>query len=276
MLDTPSLHTLLSLLPKGARLLVAGDEAQLPPVGIGKVFHDIVTDGSRVARLTKVLRQAEDSEIPTFAALIRTGSTRLLPTWEGEKKGVFLVPRADLDRVQRRLRAENELMVVAAAKATVADINETESAMSRQPSTPTIRISPLARVAAGDPVVVTANRYQDALFNGLLGVVTAIDGPLIKVLWDGEREDRDLPSEAQGDIELAYGITCHKAQGSSSPAVIVVVESLGLVTREWLYTALTRARELVLLIGDDDAVAKAVARRTIRTTGFSLPARRLQ
>ena len=133
-----------------------------------------------------------------------------------------------------------------------------------------------SRVAAGDPVVVTANRYQDALFNGLLGVVTAIDGPLIKVLWDGEREDRDLTSEAQGDIELAYGITCHKAQGSSSPAVIVVVENSGLVTREWLYTALTRARELVLLIGDDDAVAKAVARRTIRTTGFSLPARRLQ
>lgn len=275
MLDTPSLHTLLSLLPRGARLLVAGDEAQLPPVGIGKVFHDIVTDGTRVARLTKVLRQAEDSEIPTFAALIRAGSVQPLPAWSGEKKGVFLVPRADLDRAQRRLRAEGELMVVAATKATVAEINETESAMSRQSSTPTIRLSPLARVAAGDPVVVTANRYQDALFNGLLGLVTTIDGPLIKVLWDGEREDRDLPSEAQGDIELAYGITCHKAQGSSSPVVIVVVENSVLVTREWLYTALTRARELVLLIGDDEAVAKAVARRTIRSTGFSLPARQV-
>nr|WP_305825766.1 ATP-dependent RecD-like DNA helicase [Massilia brevitalea] len=225
MLDTPSLHTLLLLLPRGARLLVAGDEAQLPPVGIGKVFHDIVTDGSRVARLTKVLRQAEDSEIPAFAAHIRAGSVQPLPPWSGEKKGVFLVPRADLDHAQRRLRAEGELMVVAATKSTVADINETESAMRRQPSTPTIRLSPLARIAAGDPVVVTANRYQDALFNGLLGVVTAIDGPFIKVLWDGEREDRDLPSEAQGDIELAYGITCHKAQGSSSPAVIVVVEN---------------------------------------------------
>jgi exodeoxyribonuclease V alpha subunit len=95
------------------------------------------------------------------------------------------------------------------------------------------------------------------------------------VLWDGEREHRELPSEAQGDIELAYGITCHKAQGSSSPVVIVVVENSGLVTREWLYTAITRARELVLLIGDDEAVAKAVIRRTVRTTGFSLAARRL-
>ena len=274
MLDTPSLHTLLSLLPKGARLLLVGDEAQLPPVGIGKVFHDIVTDSVRVARLTKVLRQADDSEIPTFAALVREGRVQPLPQWAGDKKGVFLVAPTDLDQVQRRLRAEGELMVIAATKATVAAINETESAMSRKVSTPVCRLSPVARVAAGDPIVVTANRYQDALFNGLLGVVTTIDGPRVMVHWDGEREHRELHDEALGDIELAYAITCHKAQGSSSPAVIVVVENSGLVTREWLYTALTRARDLVLLVGDIEAIAKAVTRRTLRTTGFLIPALR--
>ena len=270
MMDTPSLHKLLGLLPKGARILFAGDEGQLPPVGIGKVFHDLVTEGSRVASLTKVLRQAEDSAIPKVSALVRQGHVPALETWNGEAKGVFLLPPADREAVQRSLRAQGELMVVAAKKATVANINETESSVSRQPNTPTRRLGPLATVAVGDPVVMTVNRYQDGLFNGLLGVITSIDEPGVTVLWDGESDARPLPSEAEGDVELAYAITCHKAQGSSAHAVVVVVEHSGLVTREWLYTAITRGRELVLLVGDNEALEKAVGRRTVRTTGFAL------
>ena len=156
---------------------------------------------------------------------------------------------------------------------TVADINDTESFVSRHPGAPTRRLGPLATVAVADPVVMTANRYQDGLFNGLLGVVTAIDGPSIEVLWDGEEEPRSVPAEAEGDVELAYAITCHKAQGSSAHAVVVVVEDSRLVTREWLYTAITRGKDLVLLVGDDEALSAAIGRRTQRTTGFVLPAR---
>lgn len=271
MMDTPSLHKLLELLPEGARILFAGDEGQLPPVGIGKVFHDLVAEGSRVCRLTKVLRQASDSEIPKVSALIRDGRAPSLRAWCGESKGVFLVPPSKLEAVQRRLRSQGELMVVAAKRATVSDINEVESYASRQADTPTRRLGPLSTVAAGDPVVVTANRYQDGLFNGLLGVVVSIGGPQVIVLWDGEQDPRSLPVEAEGDVELAYAITCHKAQGSSSLAVVVVVEASLLVTREWLYTGVTRGRELVLLVGDDVAIEAAVSRRTQRTTGFRLP-----
>jgi len=276
MLDTPSLHTLLGLLPEGARVLFAGDEGQLPPVGIGKVFHDLVAEGSRVARLTKVLRQAADSDIPKVSLLVRQGLVPKVDVWNGEAKGVFLVPRAQRDAVQRRLRAHGELMVVAAKRATVEDINDTESFASRPAGAPTRRLGPLATVAVADPVVVTANRYQDGLFNGLLGVVTAIDGPNIEVLWDGEDEPRSLSTEAEGDVELAYAITCHKSQGSSAPAVVVIVEDSRLVTREWLYTAITRGKDLVLLVGDDAALADAIARRTQRTTGFVVPAVSLQ
>jgi exodeoxyribonuclease V alpha subunit len=271
MMDTPSLHRLLRLLPGGARILFAGDQGQLPPVGIGKVFHDLVDDGNRVARLTKVLRQAEDSAIPTVSALIREGKTPVLEQWRGESRGVYLVPMADLDAAQKRLRGNVELMVVAATRATVSDINETQSLKVRGSETPTRRLGPLATVAVGDPVVTTANRYQDGLFNGLLGVVTSIDGPTVTILWDGESEARALPREAEGDIELAYAITCHKAQGSSAHAVLVVVERSALVTREWLYTAITRGRELVLLAGDVEGVEQAIVRRTLRLTGFALP-----
>ncbi len=273
MLDTPSLHTLLALLPEGARVLFAGDEGQLPPVGIGKVFHDLVSEGSRVARLTKVLRQAADSDIPAASRSVREGRVPALNVWNGEAKGVFLVPPGQRDLVLRSLRGRSELMVVAAMRATVADINDSEAHACRTASATTRRLGPLATVAAGDPVVMTANRYQDGLFNGLLGVVTSIDGPSIDIHWDGEDAPRSLAPEAEGDVELAYAITCHKAQGSSSAAVVVVVERSVLVTREWLYTAITRGKDLVLLVCDEEGLRDAIDRRTLRTTGFTLPAR---
>ena len=273
MLDTPSLHKLLSLMPEGARLLFAGDEGQLPPVGIGKVFHDMVAEGSRVAKLTQVLRQAADSDIPKVSALVRNGQVPSLEEWSGQAKGVFIVSAAQLESIQRRLRGKAELMVIAARKATVEAINESESLEARSKTTSTRRLGPLATVAVGDPVVATVNRYQDGLFNGLLGVVDSIAGPEVAIKWDGEREPRSLPQAAEADIELAYGITCHRAQGSSSQAVVIVVEESRLVTREWIYTAITRSRELVILVGDVEALTKGIERRTRRTTGFRLPAR---
>lgn len=123
---------------------------------------------------------------------------------------------------QVRVRLEAYLASQAGAdEATVADINDTELFVSRPSAVLTRRLGPLATVALDAPVVMTANRYQDGLFNGLLGVITAIDGPTIEVLWDGEDEPRALPAEAEGDMELANAITCHKAQGSSAHAVVV-------------------------------------------------------
>jgi len=152
----------------------------------------------------------------------------------------------------------------------VTAINEMESAVSRPLNAATRRLGPLATVAAGDPVVMTANRYQDGLFNGLLGVVVSITGPSLEIRWDGEEEARPLSTEAESDVELAYAITCHKAQGSSSRAVVAVVEDSALVSREWLYTAITRGRELVLLVGDRYTLQMAIERRTLRTTGFAI------
>lgn len=128
-------------------------------------------------------------------------------------------------------------------------------------------------MAVGDPVVATVNRYQDDLFNGLLGVVDSIADPEVAIRWDGEREPRSLPQVAEADIELAYGITCHRAQGSASQVVVIVVEESRLVTREWIYTAITRSRELVILVGDVEGLTKGIERRARRTTGFNLPPR---
>lgn len=269
MMDTPTLHLVLRRLPLGVRFLLAGDNGQLFPIGFGKVFHDLVTEGSRVATLTKVLRQSEDSTIPLVAAQVRQGEIPEIPTWNGEMKGVYRVSPADCERAQRALLLSSELMVVAARRTTVSDINERESQNRRTSATPIRRLGPLATVAAGDPVVVTVNRYQHGLFNGLLGVVKDISGDRILILFDGEIQSRELPEEAEADVELAYAITCHKAQGSSSEAVMIHVENSPLVTREWLYTSITRSRHLVLFVEDgSDAMSRAISRRTVRTTGM--------
>jgi exodeoxyribonuclease V alpha subunit len=226
-----------------------------------------------VAKLTQVLRQAADSHIPKVSGQVREGQLPSLEIWNGEDKGVFIVPIAQLENVQRRLRGQTELMVIAARKATVEAVNESESLEARTKTTQTRRLGPLATVAVGDPVVATVNRYQDGLFNGLLGVVDSIAGPEVAIKWDGERDPRNLPQAAEADIELAYGITCHRAQGSASQAVVIVVEESRLITREWIYTAVTRSRELVILVGDVESLTKGIERRTTRTTGFTLQTR---
>ncbi|ADL56756.1 ATP-dependent DNA helicase [Gallionella capsiferriformans] len=268
MMDTPTLHRILALLPTGARLLFVGDCGQLFPIGFGKVFHDLVADGTRVVRLTKILRQANDSVIPHVANQVHCGITPSLQEWRGEAKGVFTVHVNQRERVQRELHGV-DFLVVAALRNTVASINESEAEARQDQHVPTRRLGPLATVAVGDPIVITVNRYKHGLFNGLLGVVTEISEARVQVRFDGESESRDLPEEAEGDVELAYAITCHKAQGSSANTVMVLVEATSLATREWLYTAVTRAKQLVLLvIGESGDLERAVARRTVRTTGF--------
>jgi exodeoxyribonuclease V alpha subunit len=271
MVDTPTLHQLLRLLPEGVRVLMAGDDGQLFPIGFGKIFHDIVEEGSRVAGLTKVLRQAEDSIIPLVAAQVRSGKIPRIPMWNGEAKGVYRIAAGQRQSVQRDLLARDDVLVLAARRATVSGVNDTESQARRVHDTVVRRLGPLATVACGDRIVVTANRYHLGLFNGQIGVVTEIDGQDITVLLDGEDQPRQLSEEAQADVELAYCITCHKAQGSSADTVLIIVENSRLVSREWLYTAFTRARNLVLLAEETPGVIEqAIRRRTIRTTGFAI------
>lgn len=265
MMDTPTFYKLLKLLPKGVRILLAGDDGQLFPVAFGKIFHDLVEEGSRVSTLTKVLRQAADSIIPLIAQQIRNGTIPTLPVWNGESKGVFLVDSRRLDNLERT----DDFMLIAARRQTVEEWNHCETTKRRSDTTPTRRLGPLATVAVGDPVIITKNRYKHGLFNGLLGTVTDINSERVRVHFDGELAARDLPEESEVDVELAYAITCHKAQGSSAATVVLIADDGTLVTREWLYTGITRSRELALLNAESHSLVAAIARRTQRMTGFA-------
>src|SRR5690606_10842490 len=118
--------------------------------------------------LMRVMRQAEGSSIPMVAARIRQGVAPVLEDWTEQETGVYRIPASELDSAQHTLRLKGELMVVAARKASVQRINDSESALAHH-GRATVRLGPLATVAVGDPVVITTNRYKEGLFNGLLG-----------------------------------------------------------------------------------------------------------
>ena len=169
-----------------------GDHGQLPSVGIGRVFHDLVDDGIRVLSLTKVMRQASDSPIPYASLDVREGRMPSLVPWAGPAKGIFVAQAPHtLLSVYAEVKDLGDVMVVAAKRDTVYQVNENASAMCRPTGAHCVRLGPLASVVVGDPVVCTRNRYGDGLFNGLLGKVTDIDeNDVVSIHWDGEDAPR--------------------------------------------------------------------------------------
>lgn len=283
MLDVGSWHRLVSLMPPGCRLLAVGDDGQLPPVGIGAIFHQLVGDARITARLSKIHRQGDGSSIPLCAAAIRTGALPEIEPYSGHRPGVSIVeccsPDAVLDAVEQVTAelgghyGDGSLMICAALRSTVDQIND-RFACRRMASTPTALAAPGVRVSAGDPVVCTRNRYDLGLMNGSLGHVIEVSpeagGALVH--WDGEEEPVLMSADALRDVALAYAITAHRAQGSAATRVIVPIEANRIVTRQWLYTAVTRATEQVVLVGSREHLQAALARETRRQTGFRLPA----
>ncbi|MGE5503959.1 MAG: AAA family ATPase [Actinomycetota bacterium] len=281
MVDLGGWHRLVTLMPVGCRLLMVGDDGQLPPVGIGDLFRALVGDARVASRLTTIHRQGESSGIPAVAALVREGRAPDLNSYVGAGAGVSLL-ECPPDAVNRTVEAivdelgghssDGNLMICAALRATVAGINQV-FAVRRHRGKDTIFAAPNVRVGPGDPVVACRNHYDLGLFNGLLGTVLSVDpsAGCAQILWDGETEAMVVEQSAIGDVDLAYAITCHRAQGSAARRVVVPVERTRLLTRQWLYTAITRAHEQVVLVGSRADLEAALRRQSFRQTGFSLP-----
>lgn len=277
MVDLVSLQRLLSEVPTGASVLLVGDTGQLPPVGLGRVFHDLVSEGSNLSCLTQIMRQTEDSPIISAATAVREGKAPQLPGYSGLKSGAHLhscAPKA-IERAIVRVRdglvaagtAADDILVLAALRATCEEVNAAMQQRRKDEGAPGKRLGPLAAfVAVGDPVICTRNRYDEALMNGLMGRLTSIDPLLIH--FDGEDAPRQISPEAMLEMQSAWAITCHRAQGSEARRVIVALDGSRMLTREWLYTAVTRATEQVVLVGPPDAVGRAVSRRSCRHSGF--------
>ncbi|MCP3756116.1 ATP-dependent RecD-like DNA helicase [Streptomyces sp. TBY4] len=280
MLDLLLANKLVKAVAPGAHLLLVGDVDQLPSVGAGEVLRDLLAEGGPVpaVRLTTIFRQAQQSGVVTNAHRINTG----LPPITDGLPDFFLFPEEDteeagrlaVDVAARRIPARfgldprRDIQVLAPMHRGPAGAGNL-NALLQQAVTPARPGLPEKRFGGrvfrvGDKVTQIRNNYDkgaNGVFNGTVGVVTGLDleEQRLTVRTD---EDEEVAYEFAELDELAhaYAVTIHRSQGSEYPAVVIPVTTGAwmMLQRNLLYTAVTRAKKLVVLVGSRKALAQAV------------------
>ncbi|NOZ49836.1 MAG: ATP-dependent RecD-like DNA helicase [Chloroflexi bacterium] len=275
MLDITLTHHLLRAIPQGAHLLLVGDIDQLPSVGPGNVLRDIIDSGVvAVERLHLIFRQAEDSAIITNAHRIIQGQ---MPALDKQAHDFFLFHIEDVDqcadmvidlvaqRIPRRFGIPSRQIQVLSpmhrGAVGVATLNQRlqQRLNPADPRRPERTLG--GRVfRVGDRVMQTRNNYELDVFNGDMGEITTID-PVMHTLAI-RIDDREVSYDWLDADELvhAWAVSVHKSQGSEYRAVVIPFHTTHYVMlqRHLLYTAVTRARELVVLVGTRRALGIAV------------------
>lgn len=300
MVDNALMSALLRAIKPGARLILIGDADQLPSVGAGNVLRDLIASGQfSTVRLTEIFRQAQQSLIVTNAHAVNHGD---MPRLDAKDNDFFFLPRSDDTSIaatvaqlcQTRLPKTYGEMAVTGTQV-IAPSRKGETGTENlnrvlqealNPPSSEKREHPFRDVVfrEGDRVMQIRNNYDlfwerddgsegNGIFNGDVGVIEKIDpqGEFLSVRFD----DRTVRYEFNllEELEMAYAVTVHKSQGSEYPIVIIPLGSVPpmLVSRNLFYTAVTRAQNLVILVGKEETVRGMVAnnRQTMRYTGLA-------
>lgn len=278
MLDLPTLYRILSYLPDGTRLLLVGDPAQLPPIGFGLTFHRLASSGSVPrTQLTRVHRQAASTGIPAVAAAIRERRVPALQNFAGVRPGVSVIecPRGEIVGKLSDLAkvwARDDWRVIGSVKNGAAGVNDINTSFHHHFSAGMARLDGYW-FAEGDPIVFLRNDYERGLMNGSLGIIVGVLPDEGALVTNFEGEEHILVGEDLACIELAYAITCYKAQGSQFQRVAIPVVRSRLLDHALIYTALTRGVEQVVFVGDVDALHHAITslpRASRRQVAFSV------
>ncbi|MEU4358359.1 SF1B family DNA helicase RecD2 [Streptomyces virginiae] len=280
MLDLLLANKLVKAVAPGAHLLLVGDVDQLPSVGAGEVLRDLLAEGGPVpaVRLTRIFRQAQQSGVVTNAHRINTG---VRPITDG-LPDFFLFPEEDteaagvlaVDVAARRIPARfgldprRDVQVLAPMHRGPAGAGNLNGLL-QQAMTPARPDLPEKRFGGrvfrvGDKVTQIRNNYDkgaNGVFNGTVGVVIGLDVDEQRLTVRTE-EDEEIGYEFSELDELAhaYAVTIHRSQGSEYPAVVIPVTTGAwmMLQRNLLYTAVTRAKKLVVLVGSRKALGQAV------------------
>lgn len=316
MVDICLMSSLLAAVASGAMVLFVGDVDQLPPVGPGAPFADMLASGLvPVARLTTIHRQASESRIPYLARDLNAGR---LPsdfdTYRGPKSDAHFEPVDSAEKIadaivdavvralpERRGFAPSDIQVISPQRDRICGVRVLNARLQEalNPSRVGVSISTgedKAEAAAGDKIIHRKNNYKLMVFNGEVGrvVVTARDGMTKENLLSFGAKTDEKPEKivllaeypAPGsvprvvpymrlqcqEVQLAYAITCHGSQGSGFPVVVVPVhkQHAWMLTRSLIYTAVTRAEKMLLLVGQRETLERAatVTRGMLRRTSL--------
>lgn len=276
MLDGFLAYSLFRAIDSRSHLLLVGDVDQLPSVGAGDVLRDIIASGAvPVTRLNTIFRQAAGSLIISNAHRINRGQ---MPLFLDEAEDFFLFNLGDdaervaemvVDVVQNRVPARfgldplDDVQVIAPmyrGRAGVSSLNQALQTALNPKGRPAERVLGGRLFRVGDKVLQTSNNYDKEVFNGDVGRIRAFNfsNQSMAVEFDGRQVVYDF-TEAP-DLLHAYAISVHRSQGSEYPAVVmpIITQHYMLLQRNLLYTAVTRARKLVVLVGSKKAIAIAV------------------
>ena len=284
MVDVLLMHSLLLALPQEAKLILVGDPDQLPSVGAGRLFSDLITSGAvKTICLTEIFRQAQQSLIVMNAHAVNRGE---LPVLTVKDRDFFFMKRRTAESVvqtiadlcARRLpenmgiRPEDIQVISPTRKGETGTINLNRVLQAAlNPPQPSKKEKYCGEICfrEGDRVMQIRNNYDilwkrpdggsgTGIFNGDIGIICRIDPYEDQVHIRFDDRDAVYDSDMLTELELAYAITAHKSQGSEYKAVIFAVfgGAPPLLTRGVLYTAITRARELLILVGNEEVVAQ--------------------
>lgn len=291
MLDIALFYHLLEALPLGCRLVLAGDVDQLPSVGPGSVLKDIIQSGKMpVVRLREIFRQAEISPIVRNAHRINRGmmpecvsdSDFSMMEFEEEEQAAAYITNFYADKT--RDGRWQSLQVLSPMHKGACGVRNLNSLLQMRVNPPSSEKSEILRpdgtvLRLGDKVMQIRNNYEKDVYNGDIGQIVNIKEKEVTVWYPDRQEDEYVCySESEYDeLQLAYALSVHKSQGSEYSQIVLALMPghYIMLQRNLLYTAVTRAREKVVLVGTKAALYTAVSNdRTKRR--YSLLKERLQ
>ena len=292
MVDLPLFKALLSAIVPGTRLIMVGDTNQLPSVGPGSVLRDIIASGCfKVVRLDRIFRQSEKSDIIVGAHRINAGQ---MPKLDNDSKDLFMLERSDTDRILKQIvvlakdklppyvdAGPFDIQVLTPMRKGALGIENLNPILQKYLNPPSESKKEKEFGATlfreGDKVMQIRNNYQLewevvsrhgivadkglGIFNGDMGIIDRIDtfSETMEVIYEENHRVR-YPFSNLDELELSYAVTIHKSQGSEYPAVIIplLTGPKQLFNRNLLYTAITRARKCVCIVGSSDTVKRMV------------------
>jgi exodeoxyribonuclease V alpha subunit len=298
MLDLFLAHSLLKAIPTDAQLLLVGDVDQLPSVGPGQVLQDLIHSGRvPVVRLMQVFRQAQASAIISAAHQINQGqyptiepisdSPRSDCLWHGgghqPEHGVQVVKELIADLIPKLgFNPATDVQVLCPMTRGVVGTRNLNQVLQQLINPPSPNKVELVRggitLRVGDRVIQQTNDYQREVFNGDLGIVTAIDTTEQEVMVQYSERSVTYDYADLNEITLAWAVTIHKSQGSEYPVVILplYMQHYLMLSRNLLYTGLTRAKKLAIVIGAKKAIAIALRQTSQQQRYTRLPQRLIQ
>ncbi|MBD5308898.1 MAG: ATP-dependent RecD-like DNA helicase [Bacteroides sp.] len=288
MIDILLFYNLMKAIPANMRLILVGDIDQLPSVGAGNVLRDIIDSHQiPVVRLTRIFRQAQTSRIVMNAHAINAGQFPNISN--GKQTDFFFIKAEDADSIPRLIVSlvrdrlsrtygydPKEIQVLTPMQRGITgagNLNiELQNALNPKGESLTRGGYTFRR---GDKVMQIRNNYDKNVFNGDIGYITSVDTNerTLSVIYDGKVVEYDV-SELD-EITLAYSITIHKSQGSEFPIVVmpVTMKHYVMLQRNLIYTGITRAKKICVLVGTTKALAYAIHNQTVSKRNTKLKER---